>query len=34
MFYFIRVFLVWDLVFKVEERIRSPCVLILFKDIV
>jgi hypothetical protein len=32
--YFVRVFFVWDLVFEVEVRIRSPCVLILFKDIV
>ena len=23
--YFIRVFFVWDLVFKVEVKIRSPC---------
>ena len=25
--YFIRVFFVWDLVFKVEVKIRSPCFL-------
>ena len=25
--YFIRVFFVWDLVFEVEVRIRSPCFL-------
>ena len=25
--YFIRVFFVWDLVFEVEARIRSPCAL-------
>ena len=24
--YFIRVFFVWDLVFEVEVRIRSPCI--------
>lgn len=27
--YFIRVFFVWDLVFEVEVRIRSPCFTLL-----
>ena len=27
--YFIRVFFVWDLVFEVEARIRSPCFTLL-----
>ena len=28
--YFIRVFFVWDLVFEVEVRIRSPCLDYLY----
>ena len=32
--YFIRVFFVWDFVFEVEARIRSPCFNIVLNLIV